>query len=201
MRRPIDEFDRLFAAEDPAEVSRVAHATAAAILTRARHDDTDAIVERLVAFTADHGIDTIAELWSHASATSLPGALWRLYLLQLMIHDDPDTSALLYRRGRETLSSSDALVAGAPDPASPAALETLIDQILRGAFTGDFAVALDRAAAFCRVQTAGAADLAGDHDAAEPERATHLTTRALRLSNMAEELSTSARLWRRDVLT
>ena len=66
---------------------------------------------------------------------------------------------------------------------------------------GAAAVALERAASFCRVEAAGAADLADDYDAAEPERAAALTTRALRLDTYAGELTTCAALWRCDSLT
>ena len=55
---------------------------------------------------------------------------------------------------------------------------------------------LDRAAAFARVTADGSLDLADDADAAEPARADVLTKRAARLSKLAEELSTSARLQR-----
>jgi len=201
VRRPAELFDRLFAAQDPAEVSRVAHSTAAALLTRVRADPGQDVVARLVAFTDVHGIDDIAELWSRAPSRSLPGALWRLYLLQLMIHDDPQTAALLYERGRTELTSADPVIAGAPVPAGPDELVALIDTILRGLFEGDFAVALDRAAAFCRVQASGATHLADDYEPTEPERASALTTRALRLSTYAGDLSACAALWRRDSLT
>ncbi len=119
MRRPAEVFDRRFSAEDPAEVSRVAHSTAHALLARVREDPSGEIVDRLVTFTDEHGIDDIAELWSRSPSRSLPGALWRLYLLQLMIHDDARTAALLYERGRAELSSADEVVAGAPSPAGP----------------------------------------------------------------------------------
>jgi len=201
VRRPAELFDRLFAAEDPAEVSRVAHSTAAALLARVRADPDAGTVERLVSYTGEHGIDDIAELWSRSPARSLPGALWRLYLLQLMIHDDPHTAALLYARGRAELSSADEVIAGAPSPAGPHELVALIDMIMRGLFDGDFAVALDRAAAFCRVQAAGATHLADDYEPTEPERASTLTTRALRISTYAEDLASCAALWRRDSLT
>lgn len=201
VRRPAELFDRLFSAEDPAEVSRVAHATAAALLNRVREAPADAVIERLVAFTDDNGIDTIADLWSRAPARSLPGALWRLYLLQLMVHDDPRTSALLYERGRARLASVDDVVAGAPTPAGPDELVALSDEILRGVFAGDFAIALERAASFCRVEAAGAADLADDYDTSEPDRARSFTTRALRLTTYADELTAAAVLWRRDGLT
>ncbi|MGO1265629.1 MAG: DNA-directed RNA polymerase subunit beta [Microbacterium gubbeenense] len=195
--RPSATFDRLFASEDPAEVSRAAHATATTLLARAREDEDPETIERLIAFTASHGIDDIAQLWSRSPAKSLPGALWRMYLMQLSIHDDPQTAALLYELGRQNLPTTDAVVAGAPTPAGPAELMVLIDTILRGAFTGDFAVALDRTAAFCRVQASGATHLADDYEQTEPHRSTALTTRALRLASYADDLAIAARLWRR----
>jgi hypothetical protein len=201
VRRPAEVFDRRFAAEDPAEVSRVAHSTAHALLARVRADPSGEVVDRLVTFTDQHGIDDLAELWSRSPARSLPGALWRLYLLQLMIHDDAPTAALLYERGRAELSSADEVVAGAPSPAGPDELVALIDTILRGLFEGDFAVALDRAAAFCRVQAAGASHLADDYERTEPDRASALTTRALRLADYASDLSVCATLWRRESLS
>lgn len=201
VRRPAEVFDRFYSGDDPAEALRAAHSTAHALLARARADESGEVVERLVTFTDAHGIDDIAELWSRSPAASLPGALWRLYLLQRMIHGDPQTAALLYDRGRVELDSVDPVVAGAPVPAGPEELVVLIDSILRGVFEGDFAIALDRAAAFCRVEASGATHLADDYEPTEPGRATTLTTRALRLSTYAGDLAACASLWRRDALT
>lgn len=178
----------------------MAHVTAAALLRRVREAPSDEVLERLLALTSDQGIGTIAELWSHSPARSLPGALWRLYLLQLMVRDDARTAALLYERGSAALSSVDVVVAGAPTPAGPEELMTLVDEILRGVFAGDFAIALERAASFCRVEAAGAAALADDYDLTEPERASTFTTRALRLDTYATDLTACAALWRRDSL-
>ena len=200
VRRPSAAFDNLIGSADSTEAVRVAHATASALLTRAREDESGESAERLIAFTAEHGIDDIAELWAMSPAVSLPGALWRLYLLQLAIHSDPPTSALLYERGRIELRSADAVVAGAPVPASPEEIVALIDAILRGVFRGDFSVALDRAAAFCRVQVSGATHLADDYETTEPSRATALTTRARRLHTYANDLREAAALWRVDGL-
>lgn len=201
VRRPGEVFDRFYSGADPAETLRIAHSTAQALLSRARSDESGDVVDRLVSFTDAHGIDDIAELWSRSPAVSLPGALWRLYLVQRMIHDDPQTAALLYERGRVALDSADAVVAGAPAPATPDELVVLIDAIMRGVFEGDFAIALDRAAAFCRVEASGATHLADDYEPTEPERATALTKRALRLSTYAGDLTASAALWRREALT
>ncbi len=196
VRRPNELFDRLFSADDPAEVSRVAHSTAHALMQRVRDEQEQGVVDRLVAFTDRHGIDTIAELWSRSPARTLPGALWRIYLLQLMIHHDPQMVSLLYERGRVELRSADPIVAGAPTPAGPDEMVALGDAILRGVFEGDFAVALERAASFARVQASGATHLADDYEPTEPARASELTTRALRLSTYAGELDAAARLWR-----
>jgi hypothetical protein len=196
---PTNAFDNT-AALDAAEVSRLAHSTAAALLDRAREDASGLSAERLVALVHDHGIDEIAELWSNAPARTLPGSLWRLYLIQLAIHNDAETAALLYERGRFELHTVDDAVAGAATPATAEEMVALIDTILRGAFRGDFAVALERAAAFCRVEASGAVHLAGDYEVTSPERAQAFTRRSLRLSDIADDLVASAALWRRESL-
>lgn len=200
VRRPASTFDTLVAADDPAALARVAHSTANALVVRVRAEPTSEVLARLVAFTDEHGIDTLAELWSHSPARTLPGALWRIYLLQLMIHGDPHTASLLFQRGSIELESADAVVAGASTPAGPDELVMLADAILRGVFEGDLAVALERAAAFCRVQAAGATHVADDYEPTEPERASELTRRAERLAGYAADLTAAARLWRLDAL-
>lgn len=193
-------FEMFLGGDDPARISRVAHETAHALLARVRADPDRDVVDRLVAFTDEHGIDAVAELWSRSNAKSLPGALWRIYLLRLLIRQDAEGTALLYQRGVEVLASIDPVVAGAPVPAGPGEVTALADQILRGVFEGDFAVALDRAAAFCRVTAAGCVSVADDRETVDPERASELTTRALRFTRTAEELTACARLWRSDSL-
>lgn len=202
-RFPPGMFEGFLGGDDPARVSRVAHDTAAALLSRVRDDPDPDVVARLVSYTDEHGIDAIAELWSQASAKSLPGALWRVYLLRTLIRQDPHGLSLAFQRGAELSRTIDPVVAGAAIPAGPDEVRELADRILHGLFTGDFAVALDRAAAFARVAAAGFVSHADDADAADavhPERPATLTTRALRLTELADELSSCARLWRRDAL-
>ncbi|BDZ55669.1 hypothetical protein GCM10025870_27420 [Agromyces marinus] len=196
-------FEGFLGAEDPAHVSRLAHDTAAAVLSRVRADPDPEIVARLVTYTDEHGIDAIAELWSQASPKSLPGVLWRIYLLRTMIRQDAEGVSLAFQRGTEVSRTIDQVVAGAPTPAGPAEVRDLADTILRGVFAGDFAAALDRAAAFCRVASAGFASLADDADASDAvhhDRPGVLTTRALRLTELADEFGACARLWRHDGL-
>ncbi|MBT2518674.1 hypothetical protein J7E29_14605 [Streptomyces sp. ISL-90] len=202
-RFPPGMFEGFLGGEDPARLSGVAHETAAAILSRVRADPDPEVVERLVHYTDEHGIDSIAELWSQASAKSLPGALWRVYLLRALIRQDPLGSSLAFQRGTEVSHTIDQVVAGAPVPAGPDEVRELADRILHGLFTGDFAVALDRAAAFARVSSSGLTSLADDADAADAVnvgRSGELTRRALRLTQLADELASCARLWRRDSL-
>jgi hypothetical protein len=191
-----DKFDTFIGGEDPAQILRVAHDTAHALVDRARRNDDPDVLERLVAYTDEHGIDALAELWARSSARSLPGALWRIYLMRVLMRQDPAGMSFLYQRGTEVLQTIDPLVAGAPLPAGPEEIIALADQILRGLFVGDFAVALDRAAAFCRVVSSGATSIADDAELINPARATELTSRAVRLTQTAAEFAACARLHR-----
>ena len=194
------EFEAFAGGEDPAAIMRTAHRTAAALLARARRSEDPEVIDRLVGYTDEHGIDALAELWARSAPQSLPGALWRIYLVRAMIHQDPAGAAVLFQRGTEVLRTIDPVVAGAPTPAGPEEIDDLADRILRGLFEGDFASALERAAAYCRVAAAGAASIADDREPVDPERARELTTRALRLTTTAEELTACARLAREDSL-
>ena len=191
-----DKFDTYVGGEDPAQIMRVAHDTAHALLSRARETDDPEVIERLVAYTDVNGIDALAELWARSSPRSLPGALWRIYLIRVLIRQDATGTSFLFQRGLDVLTTIDALVAGAPMPTGPDEITDLADQILRGLFRGDFAIALERAASFSRILAAGCTSAADDADPTNPERATELTTRADRLALTAGEFAACARLYR-----
>ncbi len=197
VRRPSSAFDALEGGLDPAVALRIAHDSARALVHRVRSSDDPDLVERMVAFTDEHGLDTLAELWSRAGARTLPGALWRLSLLRALIRQDPAGTALLFQRGSEVLSTADVVVAGAESPTGPDEIRVLADAVLRGVYDGDVAVAFDRAAAFCRTAAAGAADLADDADtAADDARAAELTARAARLTSSGRDFTACAALER-----
>ncbi|MFZ4894699.1 DNA-directed RNA polymerase subunit beta [Plantibacter sp. Mn2098] len=193
-------FDAYQGGIDPAVQSRVAHETAVALLARVRNDPDPEVIDRLVSYTDEHGIDAIAELWSHASPRSLPGAMWRIYLLRLLIRQDPEGTSYYFQRGADVIATIDPIVAGASMPTGPEEIIALADQILRGLYVGDFAIALERAASFCRVTAAGCASVADDRDVVDPAKATQLTTKAARFSTIAEELGSCAKLWRSESL-
>jgi hypothetical protein len=194
------KFEAFRGGDDPAQLSKAAHESANALVARVRKDPTPEIIDRLTAYTAQNGIDALAELWSRASPRSLPGALWRVYLLQFLIRQDSLNASFFFQRGYEVATTIDPVVAGAPEQASPSEIVVFADQILRGVFSGDFAVALERVAAFCRLSAAGAASVADDCDVTAPERSRELTVRALRFTEIAADLVACARLWRQDSL-
>ncbi|MGA1564459.1 MAG: DNA-directed RNA polymerase subunit beta, partial [Pontimonas sp.] len=125
--------------KDPADLSAIAHATASVLLSTARSAEDALVRDSLVRFADEHGLDTLAELWSQAHPLSLPGALWRLYLVRAVIQHNPGDAAELFQRGVEGLPTIDPIVAGAPDPLNAADFSRVLDDILRGAFEGDLA--------------------------------------------------------------
>src|SRR4051812_4101738 len=95
------EFETMEGGDDPAAVMRAAHESARMLLERGRSTTDAAVVERLVHYTDDHGLDALAELWARSGPNTLPGALWRIYLVRLMIRQDPAGVSLMFQRGTE----------------------------------------------------------------------------------------------------
>ena len=182
-------LEALGAPSDPIAERHAAHETAAALLQAGRAADDPAVTARLVAIVDQIGIATLADLWAQRPARSLPGALWRLYLLREWMVTDPDAAAREYAAGIRFTEPNHA-VAGV-EPPGPEEIRRTADAILHGAFTGDFAVALERAAAFCHVVAAGRADVTAGHRA---------IVQAGRLQTMARDLTACARLWRAGTL-
>jgi len=182
---------------DPADVSAIAHQTASALLSRGRSAEDVRVREALVRFADEHGLDTLAELWSMAHPLSLPGALWRLYLVRAVLQHNPEDSSVLFQRGVDDLHTIDQVVAGAPDPLSANAFSGVLDDILLGAFVDDLAHALERAAAVATAVSAGAISLSFTDD----EEAPYFTSRSLSWSVIATELSGCAARARQGTLS
>lgn len=187
VHRPGDFLEELRGSGDPAELGGLAHDTAAALLHRVRSAPDPAIVDKLIAYADEHGIDDVAELWSQAPAESLAGAMWRLYLVRHTVAANPESAGRIFARGVEVDRVHQA-IAGAPQVPTPPEVVELANEILRGAFRGDFAVALERAAAFCRVMSAGITELEGSDDT--------FSGRAAGYAGMADEFTAQAKLWR-----
>jgi hypothetical protein len=185
--------DELPGGVDPAMRSELAHASAQNLVARARDEapDDPALLARLVTLLETQGLDVVAALWSNAPAESLPGALWRLYLLREWVQRDPDTVAERYRLGLSQHSVAE-VVAGAATPPGPAEMAELADQVLTGVFTGELDVALDRAAAFARILATGAAIDADWVEETDEQQAFTITRRASSLLATADHLAHAA---------
>ena len=154
---------------DPALRNEAAHTTAAALVHQGRANTDPEVVARLVSLVEREGLDVVAALWSDSPADSLPGALWRLYVLREWVRRDPATVADRYRLGVAAAPVHD-VVAGVADAPGPADVRAVADAVLSGVYTGDLDVALERAAAFCRVLATGAAFDADHLDDVDPSR-------------------------------
>lgn len=174
---------------DPIAALHAAHETAAALLHAGRAATDPEVTARLVALVDVIGLSTLADLWASRPAQTLPGALWRLYLLREWVRTDPTGAAREYAAGIRFTEPNHA-VAGV-DPPGPDEVRHVADAILAGAFTGDFGLALERAAAFCHVVASGRADVSDGARA---------VIDAGRLQGMARDLAASARLWRAGTL-
>lgn len=183
----------------PAEVTEVAHQSAAVVIGVGRAVADPDVTARLIALVDELGLDTIADLWSVMPARTLPGALWRLYALRESVTHAPGQASREYAAGMRHTHLNH-VVAGAAEPPGPKELRDLADDILRRVYRGDLAVALERAAAFCRVISAGRAELAHDTDIDDPERARAETLQASALLSTADDLDAAADDWRRGAL-
>lgn len=208
-------FDHWEGGEDPETISQAAHSSAWAILRQGRGTSDPAVTARLVEFTDHYGLDAIAEMWAEAPGVSLPGALWRIYALRDTVRRNPDVVGRYYELGQGSAEVA-RVVAGVADPPAADELCRTVDAILTGAYTGEFDVALERFAAFCRVVALGQAVAADRNDVAvHPAGAeagarasefftdpgssrvgARLTRASRRLITTAEELESAAGAWR-----
>lgn len=170
----------------PFQRADLAEKTAIAVITHGRATGAEGMVD-----LADRvGLDTLAELWRTEQPSSLPGALWALYLLRRWTQTNGDEVTRLWRAGRP-YAPADEVVAGVSDDADPAAMASLADAVLHGAYHGDFDVALERAAAFFRVIATGRRD--GADDGPDGERDRRLADRN---DETADGLTMAAQHWR-----
>lgn len=173
-----------------------AHRTAAILVGRGRATEDPQVSARLVDLVPEVGLATLAELWADRPARSLPGALWRLYLLHEWVQRAPVEVARAYTAGA---AHADVyrVIAGVTEPPQPADLRELTSAILSGVFTGDLRVALERGAAFAHVAAIGLVDPAAGVDEVSADQ----VRRAKRMQEMARDLHACAGLWDRGDLT
>ncbi|SOC57005.1 hypothetical protein [Ornithinimicrobium cerasi] len=187
--RPSEVLEDVAGGIDPLEAVEAAHRTAELVVGRGRDTDDPRLTARLVALVQEVGLSTVAEMWADRPARTLPGALWRLYLLHEWVQRQPEETARLFAAGAGHAEVYRA-IAGVAEPPDTEGLRRLTEQILTGVFTGDLAIALERAAAFCQVMAVGLAEPGVEHVPVEQVR------RGARMRDTADDLSACARLWR-----
>lgn len=189
-------FDQIHSGPDAEQVAEAAESLAHALVTGGQDTDADddQSVENLVDLVDEVGMDTLAQLWSDAPAHTLGGTLWRLYALQQGTQQHGEQWAAWYRAGYQAQVSR--VIAGAVEPPTAQDLSTLTSQILTGVYSGDFAVALNRAAAYARIISLGMAHHAEHLDAGHPAQARAMVQRSRRMLTTAEQLDASASLYR-----
>jgi hypothetical protein len=174
-------FEAQAGGDDPAELAAAGHRIATLLVRGPRTDDDQGLVDRVLHLADEEGLGVIASLWSHAPADSLPGALWRLYLLRTWVHRQPDVAAREYAAGKAYAPVHEVL-AGVVDPPGPEEVIALVDTVVRGIVGADLDVTLDRAASFAHICGVGRAQL--DHG--DPHSAAKLVDTALNLRRAAE---------------
>ena len=177
--------------EDPASLAAVAHTAAWALMGIGDDSFTDEDVARLRDTVRTRGIDTIAHVWSRSPEFTLPGALWRVYLLHEWYHRDPLLVAERYADG------SDApIIQGLEAPVELRSLSLImeeVDSLLRGDLTDDdLEYVLGEASRAMRVLAAGEAGALWIEDPTDP-LAHRVTMRHSALLATADELDVVAR--------
>jgi hypothetical protein len=177
----------------PSSRAEIAAATAA-VLVQAGREPGDTADDRFVALADRVGIDTLAALWQDSDPVSLPGSLWAMYVLRQWFHVNGEEVRRLWQAG-EHLAPADAVVAGMAEPGDVDSVRCVADAILNGVYRGDFAVALERAAAVFRVVAAGRRCLATSDERGKIE-----LDLADRNDRVAADLTAAARQWRAGTL-
>ena len=177
--------------EDPASLAAVAHTAAWALMGIGDDSFTDEDVARLRDTVRTRGIDTIAHVWSRSPEFTLPGALWRVYLLHEWYHRDPISVAQRYADG-----SRAPIIQGLEAPVELRSLSLImeeVDSLLRGDLTDDdLEYVLGEASRAMRVLAAGEAGALWIEDPTDP-LAHRVTMRHSALLATADELDVAAR--------
>ena len=188
---------------DTAVASELAHRAAQALVGGFPTAPDDPITrEGVIAVVAGQGIDDVAELWADSPATTLPGALWRLFLVREWLRRDP---ALVERRYATVVdltgpdddgalaSRLDAALAQGRPAIAPEELRQRLDSALAGALEGSvpaLAPLLATTSSFLGALAAGSAPQWIDDDA-DP-LADRATRRDSALLATADELADAA---------
>lgn len=193
-RRPAmldaEQAENIPGAEDGARSSEVAHLVAQTLLGIEK--DSDQNVQHLRELLESGGVDTVSELWSALPANTLPGTLWRLYLVYQWYLRDPKLVNERFQQGLSALKIGET----APVERSEKSVSTLMAELAalwqaKTSITG-LGHLLDKVADFLHVLASGlSAEWIKD---ARDELADPVTLRPQALLQTASDLKLSARI-------
>lgn len=195
-RRPAildaEDAEYIIGDEDPADGSTLAHTSAWALMGVGDDEFGPEAIQRLREMIRREGTDVVAGLWSRSPEFTLPGALWRLYLVAQWYHRDPERLQRRFEEGRRAR-----VIPGLEQPVDIpdlAAVMAEVDALLEGRRTDDdLGPVISGASRVLRILAAGetfGATWIRDQD--DP-LAHPVTTRVEALLRTADELDDAAR--------
>ncbi|WP_182049607.1 hypothetical protein [Changpingibacter yushuensis] len=144
-RRPAqldaEQIESIEGESDVAYNSELAHTSAQALIPMGRNhlaEDLEA-VKRIIALVDDEGVDVLAEAWVKSPENTLPGILWRGYLLREWIRREGNEVRSRYLAADSALRAKgeDGVLKANMTP-KPGTVRQEWDAVLAGTFEGDF---------------------------------------------------------------
>ncbi len=186
------DAEEIIGDDDPAEGSALAHTSAWALMGVGDDEFGPEAIERLREAVRREGADIVADMWARSPDFTLPGALWRLYLLSEWYHRDRAHVESRYAEGRVAR-----IIPGLEHPVMVPDLAAVMDEVaalLAGERTDDdLADIISGASRALRILAAGdtyGASWIRDED--DP-LAHPVTVRTRALLRTADELDEAAR--------
>ncbi|WP_288766265.1 hypothetical protein [uncultured Varibaculum sp.] len=192
-RRPAmldaEQAENIPSAEDAASSSEVAHLVAQTLLGIEKESDEN--VQRLRQLLESGGIDTVSELWSTSPASTLPGTLWRLYLVYQWYLRNPQLVNERFQQGLAALDIGDIFSREHSDKSVANLMDKLAALWQAQTSIAELAPLLDRVSDFLQVLASGvSAEWIKD---SRDELADAVTLRPQALLQTADDLKLSAR--------
>lgn len=191
-RRPAmldaEQAENIPGAEDGAISSEVAHLVAQTLLGIEKESDDK--VQRLRQLLESGGVDTVSELWSNSPAGTLPGTLWRLYLVYQWYLRDPQLVNKRFQQGLATQIIGEVFSRDHCEKSVAALMDKLAELWRAETSIAQLAPLLERTSDFLKVLASGvSADWIKD---ARDELADPVTLRPEALLQTARDLKLSA---------
>ncbi len=184
-----EQAENIPGAEDAASSSEVAHLVAQTLLGIEKESDEN--VQRLRQLLESGGIDTVSELWSTSPASTLPGTLWRLYLVYQWYLRNPQLVNERFQQGLAALDIGDIFSREHSDKSVANLMDKLAALWQAQTSIAELAPLLDRVSDFLQVLASGvSAEWIKD---SRDELADAVTLRPQALLQTADDLKLSAR--------